>query len=89
MNKEIRRACERFEKRNQPLECLTLMYIAVGLRKWRSFGKKKAKSHSQTAEEKAQRQTEVRARIAELKEELGIEIDEEGNWIERKREDKM
>ncbi|MBQ3456584.1 MAG: hypothetical protein IJG36_09105 [Synergistaceae bacterium] len=88
VNKEIRRACERFEKKKEPLECLTMMYIAVGLRKWRSFGKKKAKSHSPTAEEKAQRQTEVRARIAELKEELGIEIDEEGNWIERKREDK-
>ena len=47
VNKEIRRACERFEKRNQPLECLTMMYIAVGLRKWRSFGKKKKKELSE------------------------------------------
>lgn len=75
VNKEIRRACERFEKRNQPLECLTLMYIAVGLRKWRSFGKKKKKELSEEKkkyfaqyEPKKKTEEEKAAILAELRE---------------------
>ena len=75
VNKEIRRACERFEKKNEPLECLTMMYIAVGLRKWRSFGKKKKKELSEEKkkyfaqyEPKKKTEEEKAAILAELRE---------------------
>lgn len=75
VNKEIRRACERFEKKKEPLECLTMMYIAVGLRKWRSFGKKKKKELSEEKkkyfaqyEPKKKTEEEKAAILAELRE---------------------
>ena len=89
VNKEIERACERFKKRNQSLLCLTLMYIAAALKSQPTWGNKaKQKVQAPTAEETAKREAEIRARIEELQDELGIYMDERGNIIERKREDK-
>ena len=89
VQKEIERACERFRKRNQSLLCLTLMYIWAALKNQPTWGRKaKKKVETPTAEETAKREAEIRARIEELQDELGIYMDERGNIIERKREDK-
>ena len=48
VQKEIRRACARFEKNKEPLECLTLMYIAAALKDRPTFGQKGEKKKTET-----------------------------------------
>ena len=66
VNKEILRACARFEKRNQSLKSLTFMYIWAALKDWSpTFGKKKKTKaepevkHEYTEEEKQAIQAEI------------------------------